>query len=134
MSSLNATYDREGWANILELIPLCEKVKKLSAICKGCHFEADFHFRFDHTNGAKFIGGAEMYMPLCRVCHNQRSEEQRSAKLVRSVPMTCGTDTLTSASSRKDNQDLSDKKLSEFDFQQGETSNSPHLSIVSDTA
>jgi hypothetical protein len=132
MSSLNATYDREGWANILELIPLCEKVKKLSAICKGCHFEADFHFRFDHTNGSQFIGGAEMYMPLCRVCHNQRSEEQRCAKLIQSSMQN--TDTMTSASSRKDCQDLSDKKLSEFDFQQGETSNSPHLSIVSDTA
>ena len=33
MSALNGTYEKKGWANILKLIPLCEKVKKLSAIC-----------------------------------------------------------------------------------------------------
>ena len=132
MSALNGTYEKKGWANILELIPLCEKVKKLSAICKICATNANYTFRTCAGSSQEMIGGADMYMPLCRVCHNQRSEEQRCAKLIQSSMQN--TDTITSASSRKDCQDLSDKKLSEFDFQQGETSNSPHLSIVSDTA
>ena len=33
MSALSGTFEKKGWANILQLIPLCEKVKKLSAIC-----------------------------------------------------------------------------------------------------
>lgn len=45
MSALNGTYEKKGWANILELIPLCEKVKKLSAICKVCSSNANFTFR-----------------------------------------------------------------------------------------
>lgn len=45
MSALNGTYEKKGWANILELIPLCEKVKKLSAICKVCSGNANFTFR-----------------------------------------------------------------------------------------
>lgn len=45
MSALNGTYEQKGWANILELIPLCEKVKKLSSICKLCGTNANFTFR-----------------------------------------------------------------------------------------
>ena len=45
MSALNGTYEKKGWANILELIPLCEKVKKLSAICKICATNANYTFR-----------------------------------------------------------------------------------------
>ena len=33
ISALNSTYEKKGWLNILELIPNCEKIKKLSAIC-----------------------------------------------------------------------------------------------------
>jgi thymidine kinase len=45
MSALNGTYEKKGWENILQLIPLCEKVKKLSAICKICQFNANYTFR-----------------------------------------------------------------------------------------
>jgi len=36
ISSLNGTYERKGWTNILNLIPLCEEVRQISAICKIC--------------------------------------------------------------------------------------------------
>lgn len=36
ISSLQGTFMRGAFNNILELIPKCEKVKKLSAICKLC--------------------------------------------------------------------------------------------------
>jgi thymidine kinase len=45
ISALNSTFERKGWNQILELIPLCEKVKKLSAICKLCSSNANFTFR-----------------------------------------------------------------------------------------
>lgn len=53
----------------MELIPLCEKVKKISAICKLCKVPASFTFRTADKNCKKTIGGADMYMPLCRDCH-----------------------------------------------------------------
>ena len=71
LSALNGTWKRSGWTNILELVPKCEKVKKLSAICKICSYNADFTFRHIFGVGPEeFIGGAEMYMPLCRECYN----------------------------------------------------------------
>lgn len=45
MSALNGTWQKKGWANILQLIPLCEKVKKLSSICKLCGTNANYTFR-----------------------------------------------------------------------------------------
>lgn len=77
LSSLNGTWKREGWSNILELLPKCEKVKKLSAICKLCSHTADFTFRHGFTaeQGAEFIGGAEMYMPVCRECYNEKMKQ-----------------------------------------------------------
>lgn len=77
LSSLNGTWKREGWTNILELLPKCEKVKKLSAICKLCSHTADFTFRHGFTaeQGAEFIGGAEMYMPVCRDCYNEKMKQ-----------------------------------------------------------
>ena len=54
----------------MELIPLCEKVKKLSSICKICQHNANYTFRtaFDSDKLDDLIGGAEAYMPLCREC------------------------------------------------------------------
>lgn len=69
ISALQGTFVRGKWQNITELIPLCEKVKKLSAICKLCKVNASFTFRTASGNCQRTIGGADMYMPLCRDCH-----------------------------------------------------------------
>lgn len=74
ISSLQGTFVRGAWSNINELIPLCEKVKKLSAICKLCKQNAHFTFRTADKNCKNMIGGADMYMPLCRECHARESK------------------------------------------------------------
>lgn len=80
MSALNGTWQKKGWENILELIPLCEKVKKLSAICKICSMSAHFTFRTCSGNSQEMIGGSDIYMPLCRECYNEKSKQQILAK------------------------------------------------------
>ena len=79
MSALNGTWQKKGWANILELVPLCEKVKKLSAVCKICSNSANYTFRTCAGSNQEMIGGAEMYMPLCRECYNEKSKQQNLA-------------------------------------------------------
>jgi len=73
ISSLQGTFLRGPWRNITELIPLCEKVQKLSAICKLCKENASFTFRTADKSIQTLIGGADMYMPLCRDCHSRES-------------------------------------------------------------
>jgi len=75
MSALNGTFEKKGWSNILELIPLCEKVKKLSAICKICSSNANFTFRTCSGLTNEMIGGADMYMPLCRQCYQEKTKQ-----------------------------------------------------------
>ena len=76
LSALNGTYEKKGWDNILRLIPLCEKVKQLSAICKICSANASFTFRTVAGSSQELIGGADMYMPLCRECFQYKSTKQ----------------------------------------------------------
>ena len=58
-------------------MPLAEKVKNLSAICKVCGASAAFTFKFlgqaKRTDQNIEIGGADMYMPLCRECFNEKT-------------------------------------------------------------
>jgi thymidine kinase len=88
ISSLQGTFHRGPWQNIIELIPLCEKVKKISAICKLCKVPASFTFRTADKSCKKTIGGADMYMPLCRDCHaretrlNQKNHFEGDPELV----------------------------------------------------
>ena len=82
ISSLNSTYQRKGWPNINDIIPYCEKIMKLSAICKICANAANYSYR--HTTSGdqatKIIGGAEIYMPLCRECYNHKMKQRTDIK------------------------------------------------------
>ena len=73
VSSLQGTFLRGSFPNILTLLPKCEKIKKLSAICKLCKENASFTFRQAGNDSKRMIGGADMYMPLCRECHARES-------------------------------------------------------------
>jgi thymidine kinase len=73
VSSLQGTFLRGVFPNILALLPKCEKIKKLTAICKLCKESASFTFRTASKDSMKMIGGDDMYMPLCRDCHKRES-------------------------------------------------------------
>lgn len=76
ISALNSNYLRIGFDTIVNLLPVCEKVKKLSAICKICLNVANFTFRTCSGSSEVLIGGADMYMPLCRECHLEKTKQQ----------------------------------------------------------
>ena len=74
ISSLQGTFLRGAFPSILTLIPKCEKIKKLTAICKLCKQNASFTFRTASKDNTNMIGGENMYMPLCRECHARESK------------------------------------------------------------
>lgn len=69
VAALDGTFKREEFGNILKLIPLAEKVKKLKAICKLCYGNASFSKRINDDQNLEVIGGAEIYMSVCRKCY-----------------------------------------------------------------
>ncbi len=75
VAALDATCVRTMFETIVELMPKCEKVKKLQAICKRCNFTASFHIRTAPKHVKEMIGGEEMYKPMCRECYHATARE-----------------------------------------------------------
>ena len=69
---LDGDYKRERFGNLLDLIPMCDKVTKLSALCGICKdgTRAIFTHRTSTSKEQIHIGEKESYIPVCRMCYN----------------------------------------------------------------
>ena len=70
ISGLDVDFRREKFGDILDLIPICDKVEKLSALCAICRngTPAIFSKRLtDESN--QVVIGSDNYKPLCRNCY-----------------------------------------------------------------
>jgi len=68
VAALDATFQRKWFENIVDLVPLAEHVVKLTAVCMCCFGEASYTKRISQEKEVEVIGGAEMYMAVCRKC------------------------------------------------------------------
>ncbi|QHR82605.1 thymidine kinase [Brazilian porcupinepox virus 1] len=68
ISALDGTYQRKPFGKVLELIPLSEKVTKLSAVCMSCFKDASFSKRICDNKEIQLIGGNDKYKSVCREC------------------------------------------------------------------
>jgi len=68
---LDGDFNMRKFGKILDLIPMCDKVEKLRAICNICKKRAAFTKRITDDTKQEIIGGAEMYIPVCRECHSK---------------------------------------------------------------
>ncbi|KAF5812201.1 putative thymidine kinase [Helianthus annuus] len=51
---------------VLDVVPLADTVTKLTARCELCGKRAHFTFRKTDERKTELIGGADVYMPVCR--------------------------------------------------------------------
>ena len=68
LTGLDGNYKQEKIGEILECIPLADKVFKLSAMCMECMdgTHGPFTKRIVNNNEVELIGGKEMYRAVCR--------------------------------------------------------------------
>ena len=68
---LDGDYKRERFGNLLDLIPFCDKVTKLSALCGRCKdgTSAIFTHRVTSSKEQVLIGEKDHYLPVCRKCY-----------------------------------------------------------------
>lgn len=71
---LDGDSNRRSFGEILQCIPLADKVEKLTALCHRC---ADgtpgiFTYRNGHQNQQMIVGGANLYEALCRECYHEK--------------------------------------------------------------
>ncbi|TNV75953.1 hypothetical protein FGO68_gene12760 [Halteria grandinella] len=74
VAALDTTCVRTMFETIVQLLPKCEKVKKLQAICRGCNHQASFHIRKAPKHVTQMIGGEDMYKPMCRECYHKMAK------------------------------------------------------------
>ena len=69
VSGLDGDYKMEKFGQILDLVPMANKIIKLSAKCYNCANPAHFTMRKIDSSQQKLIGTADIYSASCRECH-----------------------------------------------------------------
>ena len=70
---LDGDFQRNKFGSLLDLIPLCDSVEKLTSICCQCKGRrpAIFTKRTEKDNHEQvLVGAGESYMPVCRSCYS----------------------------------------------------------------
>lgn len=71
---LNGDFQREKFGELLDLVPYCDSIQKMSAKC-NCGKSAIFSLRLKHDTSKICIGGSESYHPVCRKCYMEESSK-----------------------------------------------------------
>ena len=73
---LDGDFNKNKFGQIIDLIPLCDKVTKLKSICSICKngTKAIFSLRITDDTSQILIG-SDCYKPVCRVCHNKHHND-----------------------------------------------------------
>ena len=76
LSSLNGDFKREPFPVVSSMIPHCDIIHKLSAVCVECGSDANFTHRKVENNNSILVGGANYYEALCRRCFEQKNNHE----------------------------------------------------------
>ena len=68
VGGLNGDFQRKPLGQILDLIPYADQCYKLNSLCNICKdgTDAPFSLRLIESSEIVLIGGAELYIPVCR--------------------------------------------------------------------
>lgn len=73
VSALDSDSEKRMWKEIVELIPHCDQVTKMTAICGDCGLRpAPLTRRDIATKELIVIGSKDIYTATCSVCHNKK--------------------------------------------------------------
>ena len=75
VAGLDGDFKREKFGQMLDLIPMCDKVYKLHSLCVLCKngTKAIFsHRTMTSCTEQKIVGAEDVYQPLCRDCFESR--------------------------------------------------------------
>ena len=70
---LDGDFERKKFGQILDLIPLCDKVHKLSSLCSLCKDGTlgVFSMRLTREKTQTLVG-SDIYIPVCRKCYDSK--------------------------------------------------------------
>ena len=69
---LDGDFERKKFGQILDLIPLCDKVTKLTSLCSICkNGTVGIFSKRISTETEQTVVGTDNYIPVCRNCYNK---------------------------------------------------------------
>jgi thymidine kinase len=73
---LDGDFERKRFGQILDLIPLCDKVTKLTSLCSLCKNGTPgiFSMRLTHETDQTVVG-SDNYIPVCRKCYSNKNSQ-----------------------------------------------------------
>ena len=73
VAGLDGDFQRNMFGSILQLIPLCDKVDKLTSLCGICKdgTRGIFSKRTTCETVQTLVGGSDNYIPVCRSCYEK---------------------------------------------------------------
>jgi len=72
---LDGDFKRNKFGKLLDLIPYCDKITKLNALCAQCrNGEAGLFSHRITSETSQIVIGSSNYRPLCRSCYNKSNE------------------------------------------------------------
>ena len=70
---LDGDFERKKFGTILDLIPLCDKVNKLTSLCSLCRDGTPCIFSMRLTTETEqTVVGSDNYIPVCRKCYSNK--------------------------------------------------------------
>ncbi|ELP93037.1 thymidine kinase, cytosolic, putative [Entamoeba invadens IP1] len=81
IAALDGTFQRKVFGQITDIVPLCESVRKLRAVCVFCGNKASFSMRTTEEESVEVIGGAEKYCAVCRKCYHDKCVFPQTRKI-----------------------------------------------------
>jgi thymidine kinase len=70
---LDGDFERKKFGQILDLIPLCDKVTKLTSLCSICkNGTAGIFSKRITLEKAQTVVGSDNYIPVCRNCYDNK--------------------------------------------------------------
>lgn len=82
VAGLDGDYLRRSFGSVLDIIPLADSVTKLTSRCEVCGKRAFFTLRKTEEMQTEVIGGADVYMPVCRQHYVSGQVAIKTARLV----------------------------------------------------
>jgi thymidine kinase len=78
IAGLDGDFERKKFGQILDLIPLCDRVTKLTSLCSKCKNgkQAIFSLRLTSEKEQLLIG-SDNYIPVCRNCYENNEDKNK---------------------------------------------------------
>ncbi|XP_062013633.1 thymidine kinase a-like [Rosa rugosa] len=89
VAGLDGDYLRRSFGSVLDIIPLADSVTKLTSRCELCGKPAFFTLRKTEEMQTEVIGGADVYMPVCRKHYVSGQVAIQAARVVLESQVEC---------------------------------------------